>query len=215
MWRESKITRVSIMSESVRTTQLTENDAFGSRLETKENRIIIRTFNRQPQPYWNEPTQTNTTKIHCKQVKEPDSQSTNRIRILSGLKSFVFPHWQSCKSQITLTKMCWRISQTPFSQMWVISQHPLTYKQPQGMLGPGARSPEPRVGLKQVAADDLWAEVEMFLWDRGSIHASARCWLVDILLEDLYLIWCNCVPEQNSTLSNQTNHEFVLFPLSS
>ncbi len=141
MWRESKITRVSIMSEIVRTTQLTENDAFGSRLETKENRIITRTFNRQPQPYWNEPTQTNTTKIHSKQVKEPEIQSTNRIRILSGLKSFVFPHWQSCKSQITLTKMCWRISQTPFSQMWVISQHPLTYKQPQGMLGPGARSP--------------------------------------------------------------------------
>ncbi len=32
----------------------------------------------------------------------------------------------------------------------------------------------------------------------AALHASARRWLVDILQEDFYLIWCNCVPEQNN-----------------
>ncbi len=157
MWRESKITRVSIMSESVRTTQLTENDAFGSRLETKENRIIIRTFNRQPQPYWNDPTQTNTTKIHCKQVKEPDSQSTNRIRILSGLKSFVFPHWQSCKSQITLTKCAEEFLKHPslrcewyHSTHWLISSRKACWGPEPGAQG-GAET-----GWQQMTCEQRW-----------------------------------------------------------
>lgn len=54
--------------------------------------------------------------------------------------------------------------------------------------------------------------MEMFLWDMGSI----KCFSPPLiggdsghgLLEDFYLIWCNCVPEQNSTLKP---HKFVLF----
>lgn len=120
----------SEMSESVRTTQLTENDGLRvpARNKRKQNCYTYRTVN---------PNLTEISPHKLILQKSTASRWKNqKFSPLTALESSRF--WSqdvvftqiksSCKSQITLTKMCWRISQTPFSRMWVISQHPLTYK---------------------------------------------------------------------------------------
>lgn len=79
-----------------------------------------------------------------------------------------------------------------------------------------AGNPEPRAKLKQVVADDLWAEIEMFLWDKSGITSLSSLLIGGDsergLPEDFYLIcvWLCVLTKQRSRSQQISNLRFTV-----